>query len=338
MKAPPRISLCIPWFGLLLWLAGAAPGLCADDLIAHYRFDTNGDDSLGTSPPFLVTNDDQSNLGGTGRTYIAVFKVTNAPFVKGVLYVDGRYEPNGHFVHYLSTAPIGVLRYDSFTISLDFYSKPGSSSTIMFLSPLEEKLESWTRGRYSRWRGLRANVWNTDNILTGGAYARWFGVNRSGGVLNVTLNNHAFRHRFEGVKVKPDRWHNVICSVDLHRRQILTMLDGRLLEAITLPADFKLDVDPAAEADREFTFADYSNGSVFYGYAANLKIFGRSLNGTELSDLYKRSVAELPKFAEKTFPWEMIQVVIAIFLFAFLSWLYRRRIVRLRAKAGVSPA
>jgi hypothetical protein len=54
----------------------------------------------------------------------------------------------------------------------------------------------------------------------------------------------------------------VTCSVDLEKRTILTMLDGRILETIFLPPDFQLRVvgSPAEESDRAFLFQNYSNG------------------------------------------------------------------------------
>jgi len=93
----------------------------ADELIAHYRLDTNGNDSLGKSPPLVVINSDQSRAG---FNYSASFVISNAPFTHGVLYIDGRYEPNGHFIKYLSTACIDDLRYEAFTVALDFYPLP----------------------------------------------------------------------------------------------------------------------------------------------------------------------------------------------------------------------
>src|SRR6266478_4299947 len=71
---------------------------------------------------------------------------------------------------------------------------------------LEEKIDSWTGGRYARWRGFVPNLHNTDNILTGGYLYRWIGFNRQDGVLNLTLNNQSFAHRFSGAAVKPGCW------------------------------------------------------------------------------------------------------------------------------------
>jgi hypothetical protein len=122
------------------------------------------------------------------------------------------------------------------------------------------------------------------------------------------------------VAVKPGRWHNLSCSVDLNRREILTMFDGQILEPIALPADFKLEVlgSPEEATERQFTFANHSNGSVFYGYAANLKIFSRALAGPELASLYTDSLRERPKFPAPSSPWPIIILMLLIGLLAFL--------------------
>src|SRR6266516_3302557 len=176
---------CMNWGSLLLSLVLCIPrafaGALAGDLIAHYRFDTNGSDSLGRSPPFVVTNGDQSRAG---VTYAAAFAVTNAPFTNGVLYVNGRYEPNGHFVNYLGTAPIKDLRYESF----------------------------------------------------------------AGG--------------------------------------------------------------PGDTTEREFTFDNHSNGSVFFGYAAHLKILGRALAESEVASVYNESLSEHPKFPRRHFLWPAVILIL----------------------------
>jgi len=245
-----------------------------------------------------------------------------------VLYVNGRYEPNGHFVNYLGTAPIKDLRYESFTVGLDFYPLPKKRSRYSF-NRLEAKLDSWTRGRYARWRGIDANLYNTDNILTGGYSYRWIGFNREDGLLNLTLNNQSFAHRFKDVAVKPGRWHNLICSVDLQRRKILTMFDGHPLEAITLPSDFKLEVagGPGDTTEREFTFDNHSNGSVFFGYAAHLKILGRALAESEVASLYNESLSEHPKFPRRHFLWPAVVLilVVATLVVSLFLWLRIRR-------------
>ena len=296
---------------LVLCISMAVPHASADELLAYYRFDTNGSDCLGKSPPFLLTN------GQWKAGVPPAFVLTNAPFTNGVLYVNGLYEPNGQFGHYLGTAPIQDLRYDSFTVSLDFYPLPQKRSRYS-LSELENRINSWTGDRYLRWRGISSSMAlvRQNNILTGGYYHRWFGLNRDAGVLNLTLNNQSFTHRFKTVAVKPGRWHNLICSVDLHGRQIVTMFDGQLLEPVSLPSGFGLEVvgSPEEASDREFTFANYSSGSVFYGYLANLKVFARGLASSDLADLYSGSLRERPTFPKRSFPWPTILLALATIL------------------------
>jgi len=321
----------------LLWLlclcvSPAFAGQWTNEAIAHYRFDSNGLDSLGRGPPFLVTNGAQSIAG---RSFSPAFVIADPPFTNGVLYVNGRYEPNGHFVHYLGTSPIREFQYEAFTVALDFYPLPMKRSRSSFNS-LEEKLDAWTRGRYAKWRGVDPTLGNIDNILTGGYMYRWVGVNRQGDLLNLTLNNQAFAHRFAGASVKAGRWHQLICSVDLRRRKILTLFDGRLLESITLPADFKLEVagTPEEARDREFTFSNYSNGSVFFGYAAHLKILGRALGESELADFYKESAAERPTFPAPQSEGLLLLLLASLAGLAVLLWLRTR--FRRRRAAGVS--
>ena len=72
------------------------------------------------------------------------------------------------------------------------------------------------------------------------------------------------------------------------------MLDGRLLETVVLPEDFALRVigsESEARA-RNITLANYATGQACYGHAANLKVFGRALNETELAALFSETAAE----------------------------------------------
>ena len=317
---------------LFLCVSRALAGQWTNDLIVYYRFGANGLDSLGSGPPFLVTNGAQSSAG---RSFSPAFVIADPPFTNGVLYVNGRYEPNGHFVNYLGTPPIKELRYETFTVALDFYPLSMKRSRSSF-NRLEEKLDSWTRGRYAKWRGVDPSLGNIDNILTGGYLYRWVGFNRQGDLLNLTLNNQAFAHEFAGAAVTAGRWHQLICSVDLRQRKILTMFDGRLLESITLPADFKLEVagSPGEARDREFTFSNYSNGSVFFGYAAHLKILGRALAESELADFYKESAAERPTFPAPRSEGSLLLLLAALAGLAVLLWLRTR--LRRRRAAGVS--
>jgi hypothetical protein len=315
---------CVSFPALVLCIGMTVMPAFAGDLIAFYRFDTNAADSLGKSPPFCLTN-------GPGNAGVpAAFLIPNAPFSNGVLYVNGLYEPNGHRTHYLGSDPIQDLRYDSFTVSLDFYPLPQRHSRYTLSKP-ENWINHLTHDRYLRWRGIDPSLAlvKQDNLLTGGCFYRWISLNRQSGVLNLTLNNQSLTHRFKGVAVKSGRWHNLTCSVDLRRKEILTVFDGQPLEAIRLPPDFKLAVMGSSEeaSDREFTFTDYSNGSVFYGYVANLKIFGRSLAESKLTALYSASLKERPSFPERSYTWLATLLVSAMILLAVfcLCWLWLRR-------------
>jgi len=299
------------------------------DLIAHYRLDKNGNDSAGKSPPFVIARDDPLIMSVPGPLYEPGALLTN-----GVIYVNGEYEANGIRYNYLSTPPIKELRYESFTVGLDFYPLPQKRK----FTALEVKLDLWTRGFYGRLFGNKGYR-NDGNILTGGSSYRWIGFNREYNLLNLTLNNQDYVHEFKGVKVMPGRWHKLICSVDLDRRKILTLFDGRLLETISLPADFKLKVvgSPNDASDREFVFQNYSNGSVFFGYAAHLRIFGRALNVAEMDELYREFVRERPLFPseQRSFVRGLLLTGFLVLVFSAWAWTRarKRRSVQLQGTA-----
>jgi hypothetical protein len=298
---------------LLLFIFGSrAEALAAStsDLIAHYRFDTNGEDCLGKSPGFVLTN--------------------STPFPHEVLYVNGMYHQDD--IQYLGTPrPLPGLNYESFTVGMDFYPLPAGVSRHI-LSKLEKRLDALTGGRYSSWRGYNEGA--RRNLLTGGKNYRWIGFNREDNLLNLTLNNQTFTHQFKGVRINPNRWHHLDCSVDLQKGQILTWLDGRKLETIKLPTGFQLEVIGSVSdtADRDFTFMNLSNGSVYYGYVANLKIFGRALTDTELASLYDISLGQRPKFPRPGLPWKRTILIAACAAIAMLIFL-RVRLNRHRYSA-----
>lgn len=307
-------------------------GSDTNGLLAHYPLETNGEDVMGQSRPFMLTNGDRVLAGATIPAFVIV---TRAPFTNGVLFVNGQYAPNGHFTHYFASGPIPGLSYGSFSISVQFYPLPmkrGASS----LNQIERKLDRWTSGRYTHWRGFDKNIHNTANILTGGQGYRWFGLSREHNRLQLTLNNQAFVHEFKSAAVAPNRWHHLICSMDLKQRKIYTCLDGRQLETIALPPDFKLEVVGSQDDadDREFTFVNYSNGSVFYGYAAHLKIFGRALSETEIARLYAESDAERPTFPKTPSRWLAVILVSALIAGAVVLSV---AVARWRQRPGVAP-
>jgi hypothetical protein len=285
-----------------------------NDLIANYPFETNGDDIVRHSPS-------PNNSSASG--YLSTSPFPNPPISNGVLCVNGPYMPNGIHSNYLSTAALSELRFEAFTLSLDFYPLPRSRKLTAF----EQKLDVWTRGYYLRSIGYRG-YFNCDNIITGGSSYRWFALNREDNQLNLTLNNQNYTHSFINTPIKPGRWHHVSCSIDLGKGTILTMLDGRVLETIILPPDFKLSVaeSPYDASDRAFMFQNYSNGSIFHGYAAHLKIFERPLSLPELAALYRESLAARPPFpgSDRSIWWIVLIGVAAVALMLLFLCIRRR--------------
>src|SRR6266496_1940824 len=90
---------------------------------------------------------------------------------------------------------------------------------------------------------------------------------------------------------------SLICAFDLERRTVVTFLDGQQLQTVRLPHEFKLEIvgAPDANKDKQLSFANYSNGSVFTGYADNLVIFGRALDAVEIKRFYDKSTTETRK-------------------------------------------
>ena len=297
------------WIHLLSCVAASAFGNTTNGLIAWFHLAGDGKDSSGGSPSMSLIN---------------------APFVYGTLYLNGYYEYGGTTNGYRATGAVPSLDYESVSFAIDFYPLPAERLTGP--NRFELWLNSLSRGYYAQWFGHFPR--DRSNILTAGTSYRWLGFRPETNLLQLTLNNQAFTHTFIGAEVGPGHWHNLICSLDLHRKQILTMLDGQRLETINLPQDFKLEVIGSGGdvSDREFTFVDYSNGSVFYGFAANLKVFGHSLTASELPAIYLAASAERPEFNPMELPFTMVAPVLLGVVGSLLALLVRRWSLRPRVK------
>lgn len=258
--------------------AATSSGATTPDLLAFFPLRSDDRDTTGQNSPM---------------------QLTNAPFVNGVLYLNGVYEPlnigRGYYGFgqqrgYRAIASVPGLKYESFTISVDFL--PLKTKHARPLRGFERKVNEWTRGYYGRWFVERGG--SPDNFLTGGKWYRWIGFNPGTNGLEITLNNQAIRHQFKDATIRLGEWHNLMCSLDLRRKQIITVLDGQLLETVQIPDNFQFEiVGTKREAgDKELTFVNYSNGKAFNGYAAHLRVFSRALAGPELTDLYSSSALE----------------------------------------------
>ena len=290
------------WSFLIFLTAVTCSGANTNDLIAFFPLRSDGRDLLSKSPPM---------------------QLTNAPFVNGVLYLNGIYEPYhiapGYYVPgskrgYRATASVPDLNYASFTISFDFF--PLKTKHTRQLRRFEMKLNDWSRDYYSRLFAERTGA--PDNFLTGGTRYRWIGFDPGTNGFEITLNNQAFRHEFKGLSLRLSEWHNLICSLDLRRKQIVTLLDGHVLETLHLPDDFQFEVVGSfwEAGDKELTFVNYSNGEVFNGCAAHLRVFSRALATAELTDLYANLALErksLPTLAGtgNRFLWLVLLVLAA---------------------------
>lgn len=300
----------------LAWLSFSALAWESNDCIAIYRLNNTSNDSLGKTEAFISSDTCFSNH---------------------VLFVDGNY-------NLIATPGLGVcwktiyrgtplltnLNYEAFAFSLDFY--PLSIRIPKRpLNGFERRLNSLTSGANALWFGKS----ETDRaIFIGGDSYRWIGFDQRGGALRLTLNNQRFIHRFPDAQVRPNRWHQLVCSVDLQGKRILTSLDGRQLESVELPMDFKLEVlgSTAESTDREFTFINYSSGSVFYGYASNLEIFSRALTESEIASLVQESASERPVFPKDSLGWERLLPIagaILVVIFAAAIFLVRSRKAKL---------
>lgn len=175
----------------------------------------------------------------------------NANIVGRALYLNGVYEHSGEEGGYRLKAPIPELNYAAFTVALEFWPIDFGRNDVVFMG--------------------------------GGSY-RWFGAALGpDGTLSITANNARVRLP-TGVKVTAQRWHRLVCSVDIETRRVLVSFDGKDLPELKLPNDFKLDVigSDAEKRDQEICFTDYSCGAVSHGFVRQLRVYGRALPATEM--------------------------------------------------------
>ena len=187
--------------------------------------------------------------GNNGRMVLQNAAVTNSS-----LYLNGKYsgnDPEG----FLAIAAITGLSYNSFTVALDFH--PAD-----FLAAHE-------------------------NIITGGTGYRWFSLRHNTGKLEVTLNNQSQTYVISNSALQPARWQNVLCSVNVAARKIVTFVNNIRVADIDLPVGFQFDVvgSPAENSDKTLSFVNYSNGDVFSGYIDNLRVWSRALSASEIDGM-----------------------------------------------------
>ncbi len=273
-----------------------------NSLVAWFQFENNHADTLRRCPDI---------------------DLKKADFVQGALYLNGGYEFCSDSPSFRAVAAIPGLHYESCTVTLDFFPMDFNDPTGKGASLLRSWIQTLPLGRLGHF-----NETSHETILMAGTSRRWLGFRQRNGQLELTLNNQDFVHTFTNVAIHPRQWHTLACSADFKRREILTFLDGRKLDVVRLPEDFKLGVIGSKEedSDREFSFSNYSNGTAFHGYADDLRVFDRALSEAELIPFLRSTTERAGRFTpvqnilENRIVWLMLPLVL------LASWtLHHRR-------------
>jgi len=126
-------------------------------------------------------------------------------------------------------------------------------------------------------------------LLVGGASARWLVLNVvETNRLELSLNNHQFRHTVDGVTITNGAWITLAISFDLENRKVFVYAHGIRAEEIQLPADFTLDIitdEKFKESDKVWTFTNYSDAGTFQGLIGGLLSFNGILSDDEIKQL-----------------------------------------------------
>lgn len=129
-------------------------------------------------------------------------------------------------------------------------------------------------------------------ILCGGPAYRWMCFKNYNGALELVLNNWALSYGFPGVVLETNRWHSLVCSVDLGLQTILTLVDGTHFQEIHLQGfQFNVVGTPSEPFDKTFLFADLSEASTFSGWVDNLRVHDQALNAEEIASLYQPRIS-----------------------------------------------
>jgi hypothetical protein len=217
--------------------------------VARYRFNGDGSDSTGISSEFDLNKISFRNHDD--------------------LYLNGKYDLDCPNCGYTAITNIAGLNTSvGFTISLDF--KPDAAWNGQPVPIPGSCKPGFTTCGY------------TGNILTGGVSNRWFRLRRNyvDGKLEVTLNNSPSVWKYD-VLILANTWYNVVVSVDLVSKKIVTYLNGDLLTPTSSPSTFPtLNAD--FSTDNQMTFTDYSTASVFSGSVDNLVVYNRALSESQI--------------------------------------------------------
>jgi hypothetical protein len=127
-------------------------------------------------------------------------------------------------------------------------------------------------------------------LLVGGTGHRWFIISANkDGKIELSFNNHAFRHPVEGLTITNGQWTTLALAFDLQAKRAVIYANGTRADEIVLPENFDLAVVNDMkwkESDKELTFTDGATGGTFRGLVAGLLTFDSILSPDQVRLLF----------------------------------------------------
>ena len=211
-------------FAATLQTALAAP---PDSLIAYY-------------PMRVTANDTTGHLGP--------LELTNAPFVDGSLYCNGKFF--GDSACWVTTPLLPPSIFQAFSVSVKF------------------KMDTLPTD----------NPFNESPVLMGGVAWRWMGGMVCADSTVAIRYNNSFTQP-GGLRYSLHTWHEMVLTYDSSTSLGCLYLDS------TFACSVIFDLDHGSIYEAEFCVNDRSRGTTFRGYLRDLKIYSVVLNPTSVQDL-----------------------------------------------------
>lgn len=126
------------------------------------------------------------------------------------------------------------------------------------------------------------------NVLLKIGYAtRWFGVSIYENKLAINFDNGSWIYLLNETTVTPEKWHNLICAIDVEQRIVRVMLDGKRLDDLLFDEDVSFEwIAEKWTQDKQFCFMSWGNGQLFEGFVDNLFIYDDTLTGQGMQNVY----------------------------------------------------
>lgn len=188
-------------------------------------------------------------MNGNGQDSLAhspAMELDNVKFSRQALQL-----PGPDYANYIAEAFIPNLNYSNFTVAVDFApcSVDSSHSTIL------------SGGPGYRWLTVGVDPW---------------------GRLQLELNNGNYLYSFTN-QISSNRWHTLVCSVELAEQRIVVFLDRRQVDVVPLFNFTFNSIGTDYEwSDKTFLFRDLGDATILCGYVDNLRIYDRALTAAEV--------------------------------------------------------